>query len=83
MDLVPEAEGVFQLLDEQKTIIYIKGTADLRHELEGEIGTNEKARYFVYEEYPMYTNRESEQLQQFMQKYGKLPEGNDVLADLF
>jgi NADPH-dependent glutamate synthase beta subunit-like oxidoreductase len=83
VDLVPEAEGVFQLLDEQKTTIYIKGTADLRHELEGELGTNEKACYFVYEEDPMYTSRESEHLQQFMQKYGKLPEGNDVLADLF
>ena len=83
VDLVPEAEGVFQLLDEQKTIIYIKGTANLRRELEGELGTNEKARYFDYGEEPMYTSRESELLQQFMQKYGKLPEGNDVLDDLF
>jgi predicted metal-dependent HD superfamily phosphohydrolase len=44
----------------------------------------EKAKYFVWEEEPMYTKRESELLQQFMQRYGKMPEGNaGIEEDLF
>mgnify|MGYP005860348927 CR=1 FL=1 len=31
----------------------------------------------------MYTKRESELIQQFLQEHGRLPEGNDVLDDLF
>jgi predicted molibdopterin-dependent oxidoreductase YjgC len=80
---VPEVEGVFTLYDENKMTIYIKGTQNLRKELEEELKTMEKAKYFEYEEDPMYTKRESELIQQFMQKYGKLPEGNDILDDLF
>ncbi len=32
--LVPEAEGVIQLLDEGKGILYIKGTSNMRKELD-------------------------------------------------
>ncbi len=80
---VPEKEGVFTLYDRNRMIIYIKGTQNLRKELEEEMGRMEKAEYFEYEEDPMYTKRESELIQQFMQKYGRLPEGNDLLDDLF
>ena len=31
----------------------------------------------------MYTGRESELLQKFLQEHGKLPPGNDELDDLF
>jgi hypothetical protein len=31
----------------------------------------------------MYTKRESELLQQFMQQHGKMPEGNMEMDDLF
>ncbi|MFX0195453.1 MAG: FAD-dependent oxidoreductase [Candidatus Hodarchaeota archaeon] len=80
---IPEIEGVFQLLNEEKQIIQIKGTPNLRHALEEQLNTNEKARYFIYEEDPMYTKRESELLQQFLQEFGRLPEGEDELDDLF
>jgi len=80
---VPEKDGVFQLVDEQKMIIYIKGTANLRQELEAELATREKASYFDYEESFMYTGRESELLQKFLQEHGRLPEGNEELEELF
>jgi hypothetical protein len=32
---------------------------------------------------PMYTQRESELLQHFLQEYGRLPAGNDLSDDLF
>ncbi len=80
---VPEIEGVFQLYNEEKQVIKIKGIPNLRQALEEQLNTNENARYFIYEEDPMYTKRESELLQQFLQEFGKLPESEDELDDLF
>lgn len=80
---VPDTEGVFQLLDEQKMIIMIKGTQKLRQELESQLQTNKKCQYFIYEEDLMYTKRESELVQQFTQKYLRMPEQNAELDDLF
>jgi hypothetical protein len=37
----------------------------------------------MFEKAPMYTKRESELLQEFLQQHGRLPEGNDELEDLF
>jgi|GEM_PF-504245 hypothetical protein len=80
---VPETEGVFQLLDENKVIIAIVGTANLRQSLEEKLEGG-KARYFNFEENPMYTQRESQLIQQFLQQYGHLPEvGGDDLDELF
>lgn len=82
---VPETEGVFQLLDENKIVIYIKGAINLRKELEEQLTAgNKKAKYFVYEEAKMFTMRESELLQQFLKRYGKLPEQNiGIEEDLY
>jgi NADPH-dependent glutamate synthase beta subunit-like oxidoreductase len=81
---VPQTEGVCQLLDENKMVIYIKGTINLRKELEQQLATNPKAKYFTFEEAKMFTMRESELLQQFLKKYGKLPEQNlGVEEDLY
>lgn len=79
----PEREGVYRLLDEQKNIIRIAGTPNLRKALAEQLSANQKARYFIFEETPMYTQRESELLQEFLQKHGRLPEGNDELSELF
>ncbi len=79
---VPEAEGVFQLLDADKEIMSIVGTANLREALLEQL-SNEKAYYFGYEEDRMYTQRESQLIQQFLQEHGRLPGGNDELDDLF
>jgi NADH dehydrogenase FAD-containing subunit len=82
---VPDTEGVFQLLDENKMVIYVKGAINLRKELEEQLTAgNKKAKYFVYEEAKMFTMRESELLQQFLKKYGKLPEQNiGIEEDLY
>ena len=82
--VVPEAEGVYQLLDENKEIIYIKGTMNLKQELEQQLTANTKAKYFIYEEAKMYTMRESELLQQYIKRYGKMPEQNvEIGEDLY
>jgi len=80
---VPAVEGVYQLLDEEEDVLYIKGAMDLHRELEEQLELNEKARYFMYEEEPMYTKRESELLQQYIAQHGQMPEGNRELEDLF
>ncbi len=78
---IPECEGVFQLLDENKKVIYIKGTMNLRKELLEQLATNKQAEYMLFEEAKMFTMRESELLQQFMKKHGKMPEQNIGLEE--
>ncbi|MGQ9506453.1 MAG: FAD-dependent oxidoreductase [Candidatus Bathycorpusculaceae bacterium] len=79
-----ETEGVYQLLNEKKEIIYIKGTVNLKRELEQQLATNKKAKYFIYEEAKMYTMRESELLQQYIKRHGKMPEQNiEIEEDLY
>jgi predicted molibdopterin-dependent oxidoreductase YjgC len=80
---VPEESGVYQFLDEQKTVIYIKGTLSLRKELEEQLQINMQARYFIYEEHPLYSMRESELLQQYLARHGEMPALNQELDDLF
>jgi len=83
ISVVPETSGVYQLLDENKMIIYIAGTPNLRRDLEQQLKTAKKARYFGYEEEPMYTKRESELIQRFLKEHGRMPELNEELLDLF
>ncbi len=72
-----------QLLDEKKRIIYIAGTPNLKQALKEQLYSNQKARFFIYEEDPMYTKRESELIQRFLQKHGHLPPQNEDVEDLF
>ena len=80
---VPEAEGIYQLLDENENVIYIKGAMNMRQEMEEQLETNANARYFMYERDEMFTKKESELLQQYIAEYGEMPEGNRELDDLF
>jgi len=76
--------GVYVLADADKQIVKIKGTAALQAELLNDAAQNAEACYFRFEEYPMYTKRESELLQQYMQEHGRMPGGGaDELDDLF
>lgn len=52
-------------------------------EIEEQLETNEKARYFMYEHDEMFTKKERELLQQYVTEYGEIPEGNRELDDLF
>ena len=76
--------GAFQLLDADKNVLMIKGVESLRAGLSEQLGKNEKARYFVFEEAAMYTSRESQMIQAYLQQYGKMPGGGSAeLDDLF
>jgi formate hydrogenlyase subunit 6/NADH:ubiquinone oxidoreductase subunit I len=80
---VPETGGIYQLLDGQQNVIFIKGTMNLRKEIAELLAMNKQARYFVYEENPLYSKRESELLQQYLDRYGEMPALNRELDDLF
>jgi formate hydrogenlyase subunit 6/NADH:ubiquinone oxidoreductase subunit I len=80
---VPETGGVYQLLDGNQNVIYIKGAMNLRKELEEQLQINEQVRYFVYEENPLYSMRESELLQHYLALHGEMPELNQEIDDLF
>jgi formate dehydrogenase beta subunit len=84
IDGLPEVAGVYQLLDENKKVISIKGVMNLKAALTEVLEENEKARFFGFEEEPMYTKRESELIQLYLQEHGELPGGGeDDLDDLF
>ncbi len=80
---VPETEGVYQLLNEKKEVIYIKGTINLERELQEQLTSNLEAKHFLYEEAKMFTARENELLQQFLKRHGKLPRQNVDIDDLY
>jgi NADPH-dependent glutamate synthase beta subunit-like oxidoreductase/NAD-dependent dihydropyrimidine dehydrogenase PreA subunit len=83
IEMVPSEEGVIQLLDDNKEVYHIKGTDNMKETLLEILDDNDKASYFIYEADPMFTKRESELLQQYLQKHGKLPDSGDDLDDLF
>ncbi len=81
---ITEDAGVFQLLDADKNVLVIKGVAALREGLQEQLGRNEAARHFVFEPAAMYTSRESQMIQAYLQQYGKMPGGGaDELDELF
>ncbi len=71
IESIPSKEGVIQLLDENKEVYNIKGTDNIKETLLEILDDNERASYFIYEADPMFTKRESELLQQYLQKHGK------------
>ncbi len=82
---VPESEGVYQLLDEQKLVYAIKGVANLRGALSEIAKTSARARFFLFDLDPMYSKRESELIQEYLRAHGCMPPGEaeDDLDDLF
>ncbi|MCK9283826.1 MAG: FAD-dependent oxidoreductase [Rhodocyclaceae bacterium] len=81
---IPQEAGVFQLLDGEKNVLVIKGVENLRSGLQEQLGRNEAARHFIWEAAAMYTSRESQLIQGYLQQFGKMPGGgSDELDDLF
>jgi formate dehydrogenase beta subunit len=81
---VPEEEGVFQLYGEDHNVIAIKGTANMRESLLEDLEKNTAAAWFDFEEDKMYSKRESELIQQYLQEHGEMPGGGDSdVDDLF
>jgi hypothetical protein len=80
--------GVFQLLDADKKVTMIKGVENLQAGLQEQLdkagNSDNGAKFFVFEEAAMYTSRESQMIQAYLQEHGKMPEGgSDELDDLF
>ena len=79
----PEKDGAYRLFSEQKEVIYIGSSPNIRQGLQEILSSGDawvgKARYLHFEETLMYTMRESELIQQFLQEHGRLPEGNEEL----
>lgn len=80
---VPEAGGVYELLDQKNQIIFIKGAENLRMDLREKLTSMEKVRFFRFETHEMYTMRENEMVAHYLKKYGTLPEVNNEIADLY
>jgi hypothetical protein len=73
---------VYILRDEEGNTTKIKGTMTLKDDITNGVGSN--AKFFKFEEDQMFSQRENELLQQYMQKHGKMPGGgDDELDDLF
>ncbi|MBL7033457.1 MAG: FAD-dependent oxidoreductase [Candidatus Delongbacteria bacterium] len=84
IQVTPVTEGVVSLLDEQKNILSIKGTLNIRETLQEQLSSDMPVACFEFEENKMYTQRESELIQQYLQEHGELPGGDDSdLDDLF
>ena len=81
---VPETAGVYRLFDDKGEVIQITGTPNLRRSLSEELAKDRPSVRFDFDENPMYTQRESELIQQYLQEHGRMPGGADEeLDDLF
>jgi hypothetical protein len=80
---VPEAEGVFRLYDRDHRVLQLKGTPNLRQELLKAIEDKIEAVWFDFEEDRMYSKRESELIQQYVQEYGRMPGSESEDENLF
>ena len=79
---VVEKDGVVELGDAEKNIVFIGSGADLRKLLQEHLAGAErfeKVKFFRYEEIFMYTFRENELIQQYTRLNQKLPEYNEEL----
>ncbi len=85
IESVPASEGVYQLLDDGKVVYAIAGVQNLRSALSEILATSDKAKFFLFEQDPMYSKRESELIQAYLRQHGRMPpgEGEDDLDDLF
>lgn len=80
---VPQSAGVFQLFDPAMHVLSISGCPDLYSGLVQALESSEAA-WFLFEENEMYSQRESELLQNYIQEHGHMPLGGDAdLDDLF
>jgi hypothetical protein len=55
----------------------------MKETLTGFFNDGLEARYFVHEHDPLYSKRESELVQIYLQKHGEMPDSGDGLDDLF
>ena len=74
---VSDEEGVFRLYDEEKNVIAIKGSSTMRQTLQKALEDYDSAAFFYFEEDKMFSKREMEMIQQYLQEHGTMPGGGD------
>lgn len=80
---VPDLEGAFILYDENREAIFIKGAMNIKNDLKDQMELEQRAKFFTYIVDAMYTKRESEMLQHYVQEHGCQPLINAEFDDLF
>jgi predicted molibdopterin-dependent oxidoreductase YjgC len=83
IDKVPEEEGVVQLFDENSEVIYIAGAVNMRKELQVNLESSQGAKYFIFDNDEMFTQRQNELIQHYIDTHGQQPRINEELDDLF
>ncbi len=84
VECVPACEGVFVVTDLERKPLAIKGSADVRTALLDKLAAGNAGGFFRWEQDRLFTKRESELIQQHVERYGSLPGGgDDELSDLF
>lgn len=83
VEKAPDSEGAFRLMDETQRPVLIKGSVNMRALLLEYLDEYQLAKFFDYEEDKMYSKRESELVQQHLQKYGEMPGFGGDEDDLF
>ncbi|MFQ6064983.1 MAG: hypothetical protein ACE5L6_05855 [Candidatus Bathyarchaeia archaeon] len=80
---IPEGAGVYALYDEDRVLIYVGGSANLRDTFARHLETNfsedprkRKTRYYKREFVPNWEERVRTLLEEYKQKYGELPKLN-------
>ena len=80
---VPAEGGVYLLRDSSKDVLQIAGTLNLRQALQEQLDAHTGACFFSWEADPLYTKRESELIQQYVQEHGHLPGAGLGLDELY
>ncbi len=81
--IVPEEDGVVQLMDSNKEVFLIKGSENIQKTLKDFFEEGKEAKYFFFELDKLFSQRESELVGQYLQKHGEMPDSGDDLDDLF
>ncbi len=80
---VPESEGVYELADYSKAVIYIGRSNNLKRRLNEHLNTSDpclrSVQYFCYEKTWNSEQREQELLEEYRRIHGRLPKCNDLV----
>jgi len=81
---VPQSEGVYELFDPGKSLIYIGRSNNLRQRLTEHLNTSDacikSATYFAYEVTSFSYSREQGLLEEHKRIHGRLPRCNDKIG---
>lgn len=81
--VVPNKPGVYTIYDENRHIIQITGTDDLKKSLQDHVTDRSPVPFFSLEQDEMFLMRETQLIQKFIHKHGDMPENNREMDDLF